>query len=139
MTKANTAALVRLDDTDLTVADPAEDVRGRPVRDRDGEEIGEVKSLLIDESERKVRFLEVESGGVLGVGGERRLLPVDAVVRVEEDAVRVDQTREHVHGAPAYDPQLAYDVSYYGDIYGYYGHTPYWTAGYMYPTYPFYP
>jgi hypothetical protein len=109
------------------------------LRGCNGEEIGDVKSLLIDESDRKVRFLEVESGGLLGFASERRLLPVDAVVRVEEGAVRVDQTHDHVHGSPAYDPQLAYDDSYYGDVYDHYGHLPYWTAGYMYPTYPYYP
>jgi sporulation protein YlmC with PRC-barrel domain len=139
MTETKTAALVRLDDTDLTVADPAADIRGRPVFDRNGDDIGDVKSLLIDETERKVRFLEVESGGLLGLASERRLLPVDAVVRVEDGAVRVDQAREHVHGSPAYDPQLAHDDSYYRDVYGYYGRAPYWTAGYMYPTYPYYP
>jgi sporulation protein YlmC with PRC-barrel domain len=139
MTTMKTAALVRLEDTDLTVADPAEDIRDRVVVDRNRDEIGEVKSLLIDERELKVRFLEVESGGLLGLGGERRLIPVEAVVRVEDDAVQVDQTREHIHGSPPYDPQLAHDVSYYGDVYGYYGHLPYWSAGYMYPTYSYYP
>jgi hypothetical protein len=94
---------------------------------------------LIDEREEKVRFLEVESGGLLGLGSARRLVPVDAVESVKEDAVYVDQTREHVHGSPPYDPQLAYDDSYYTDVYGHYGRPPYWTPGYMYPTYPYYP
>jgi sporulation protein YlmC with PRC-barrel domain len=119
----------------MPVADPAEDVRGRVVVDRDGEEIGEVKSLLIDESEAKVRFLEVESGGLLGVGGEERLLPVDAVTRVDEDAVHVDQTRERVHEAPRYDPELEDATAYLTGLYGYYGYVPFWTVGHPRPPY----
>jgi sporulation protein YlmC with PRC-barrel domain len=138
MKSTNAASLVKLGDAKLTVADPAEDIRGRTVVDRAGEEIGEIKSLLIDEQEAKVRMLEVQSGGFLGVGGETRLVPVDAITRVTEDTVHVDQTRAHVHGSPPYDPRLAVDESYYGDIYGHYGYAPFWAAGYTYPGYPHY-
>jgi len=60
-----TAKLVRLSDTELTIANPAEDIRGRAVVDRDGEDIGEVEDLLIDAQEKRVRMLEVASGGFL--------------------------------------------------------------------------
>lgn len=133
-----TATLVRLGDTDLTLADPAEDIRGRKAVDRNGDEIGTVQSLLVDDAETKVRFLEVESGGFLGLGGESRLVPVDAVTEVTDDLVRIDQTRERVHEAPEYDPELAQTVDYYGDVYGYYGYAPFWGAGYVYPGYPHY-
>jgi sporulation protein YlmC with PRC-barrel domain len=132
------ATLVKLGETDLTVADPAEDIRGRTVVDRDGAEIGEVQSLLIDEQEKKVRMLEVQSGGLLGLGGETRLVPVDAITRIDEDTVQIDQTREHVHASPPYDPELAVEESYYGDLYGYYGYAPFWTPGYTYPAYPYF-
>lgn len=133
-----TATLVRLGDTDVTLADPAEDIRGRKAVDANGEEIGTVQSLLIDDAETKVRFLEVESGGFLGLGGESRLIPVDAVAEVRDDRVRIDRTREHVHESPEYDPRLAQEVDYYGDVYGYYGYAPFWAAGYAYPAYPYY-
>jgi hypothetical protein len=103
------------------------------VIDRDGHEVRRVTSILIDDRERKVRFLEVESGGFLGIGGETRLVHVDAVTEVVQDEVRIDQTRERVRGAPAYDPDLAREHSwndpYYRDLFGYYGYAPYWTAG----------
>jgi sporulation protein YlmC with PRC-barrel domain len=60
------ATLVRLSDTELTMADGADDIRGRDVVDISGEELGEVDDLLIDDGERKVRFLEVASGGFPG-------------------------------------------------------------------------
>jgi len=139
MAQQQITKLVKLGDTDLTVADPREDVRGRAVVDRHGEEIGTVDALMLDERENKVRFLRVGTGGFLGIGGRRFLIPVDAVSRVDDERVHVDQTRERIVGAPAYDPDLTYDQDYYGGLYGYYGYAPYWGPGYVYPPYPFYP
>ena len=138
-----TATLVRLSDTDFTVADAAEDIRDRKVVDRDGEELGEVDDLLIDEHEKRVRFLEVASGGFLGLGKTKFLIPVEAITRISDDTVYVNQTRQHITGAPPYDPDLihreASEGSYYGDVYRYYGYPPYWGPGYVYPPYPYYP
>lgn len=128
--------LVKLRDTDQMVATSEEDVRGRTVMDKDGEDIGTIDDLLIDDVENKVRFLEVASGGILGLGQSKSFIPIDAIIRVDDD-VHIGQTREHVAGAPAYDPELIGQGSYYEDIYSYYGNTPFWSAGYMYPGYPY--
>jgi sporulation protein YlmC with PRC-barrel domain len=140
VTEVQTASrLVKLGDTDLTVADPREDIRGRTVVDRAGEEVGHVDALLIDDRERKVRFMRVASGGFLGLGATTFLIPVDAITGIGEERVVIDQTRKHLAGAPAYDPDLAYDQDYYGDVYGYYGYGPWWGPGYAYPAWPYYP
>lgn len=60
------------------------------------------------------------------------------MTRIDEDYVHVDRTREHVVGAPADDPDLVYEQDDYGAVYGYWGHPPFWTPGYMYPRYPSY-
>lgn len=132
------ATLVKLGDTDMTVADPAEDIRGRKVIEQGGEEIGEVEGLMLDSHESKVRFLQVASGGFLGIGEKKFLVPVDAITRIDNDHVHVNQSREHLAGAPAYDPDLVTDEDYYANVYGYYGYAPYWTAGYAYPAYPYF-
>ncbi|HEV2106861.1 MAG TPA: PRC-barrel domain-containing protein [Thermomicrobiales bacterium] len=131
------ATLHKLSDSEMTVADPAEDVRGRDVKDRAGEDVGHVEDLLIDD-DAKVRYLRVASGGFLGIGEHTFLIPVDAITRIDNDHVHVDQTREHLSGTPAYDPDLTYDEGYYTNLYGYYGYAPYWSPGYRYPGYPFY-
>jgi sporulation protein YlmC with PRC-barrel domain len=130
--------LVRLSDTDLTVADRADDIRGRDVLDMAGEQLGEVDDLFIDGRERKVRFLQVASGGFLGLGTTKFLIPVDAIMRVTEDAVYISQSRERVAVAPAYDPTLV-DERYQDEVYGHYGYPPYWAPDYRYPPYPYYP
>jgi sporulation protein YlmC with PRC-barrel domain len=134
--------LLRLSDTQLTVADPAEDVRRRDVIDNDGERIGEVSDLIVDDRETRVRFLEVASGGLFGLGRQKSLIPVDAIVRIDDEAVHINQTRQRISEAPPYDPDLIKeevgDESYYGHVYRHYGYPPYWGPGYVYPPYPYY-
>jgi sporulation protein YlmC with PRC-barrel domain len=101
-----TAKLIRLSDTELTIANPAEDIRGHTVVDRDGEDLGEVEDLMIDEPEKRVRLLEVASGGFLGLGKTKFLLPVEAITRISDDTVYVNQTRQYIADAPHYDPDL---------------------------------
>ncbi len=125
-------------DSNLTVKDLAEDVRGRKVLDKEGKEIGSVDDLLIDERESKVRFLHVESGGFLGLGQTKVLIPIDAITKITPDAVQVDHTLAHIAGGPRYHPALITDAAYWDSIYSHYGDSPYWSLGYMYPAYPWY-
>lgn len=137
MAMNQTVTLKTLDDASLTVANRDDDVRGRKVIDSANQEIGKVDALLIDEEESKVRFLRLSSGGFLGIGDKHFLIPVDAVTQVTEDAVHIDQTSDRIVKSPAYDPDLASDVDYYGGLYGYYGYAPFWGAGYVYPRFPY--
>lgn len=132
--------LVRLRDCDLQLADADEDVRGRTVTDADGEDLGEVEDLLIDEDGRRARMLVVEHGGLLGIGASHSYLPVDAVTSVEADRVRVNRSRDEIGAAPAYDPDLverSAQTEYYERLYGYYGFGPFWMHGYVAPGFPF--
>jgi sporulation protein YlmC with PRC-barrel domain len=132
-------ALEKLSDTGLSLADSSQDIRNRKVIDRLGEEIGHVSGLFIDQDERKVRMLEIRAGGFLGIGDRHVILPVDAITSVTKDEVHVNQTGERVAHSPAYDPTLIVDTpaqDFWEPYYGYYGLSPYWGAGYMYPEFP---
>ena len=134
--------LLRLSDTDLDLADPADDIRGHDVVDSAGEDVGRVEDLLIDDVEKRVRFLEISSGGFLGLGAQKFLIPVDAITGVEKKTVRVSRTRDHLAAAPLYDPKLTDERlrnGYYQRLYGYWGVVPYWGAGYAYPSFRSYP
>lgn len=115
--------LVRLSDSGLVLQNQAQDVRGRDVYDADGEQIGSVEDLYVDEEERKVRFLDVGAGGLLGIGEKQFLIPVEAVSEVREDRVTVDQSREKVTGSPPFDTSVVPQASYQQDIYRYYGYS----------------
>jgi sporulation protein YlmC with PRC-barrel domain len=138
MTTPSLSALSRLSETGQTVATADEDVRGRKVIDRDGEDVGRVDDLLIDDAERKVRFLLVAYGGFLGIGESKSYIPVDAITRITDDEVHIDQARAYVAGAPKYDPDVVAEPDYYSGIYGYYGYPPFWGPGYLYPGFPYY-
>jgi len=129
-----------LRDIGETVAHADEDVRGRKVLDSAGTEIGTVDGLMVDDARNKVRFLRVECGGFLGLGGTHVMIPVDAIAGITRDAVTIDREGEHLRGAPRYDPALVnnQDEGYWGGVYGHYGHQPYWGTGYTYPRYPYY-
>ena len=131
--------LVKLSDSGLTVADPAEDVRHRDVIDRDGDKIGTVDDLYIDTKERRVRLLDVGSGGFLGIGEQKVLIPIDDITRLDPDHVYINQSRQFVGKGPTYDPRLAPDRTYANTLYSYYGYSPYWAPGYLPPPFPNYP
>lgn len=121
--------MIRLSDTDRTIPDPDEDIRGRKVVDRGGEQLGKVVDLLVDDDAMRARFLVVEHGGILGIGSTQSFIPVESVAGIDGDEVRVNTDADAVAGAPGYDPQIAIHPKYYEDVYGYYGVTPYWTVG----------
>jgi len=130
--------LLKLSDTDMTLSSAAEDIRGRKVVDTNGEDVGDVDDLMIDDTEKKVRFLRVVSGGFLGMGAQKFLIPVDAIKQIQDNKVIVNHDREKIASSPAYDPDVV-DEQYYDKVYGYYGYSPFWGSGYMYPGYPFLP
>lgn len=92
--------LAKLSETDLTLADSTEDIRGRKVVDSNGEDMGHVGALFIDRDERKVRLLEIRAGGFLGIGDRHFLLPVEAITELAKNEVHINQTRDRVVNIP---------------------------------------
>ena len=133
----NTASLHTMKEDHLEFADPAEDIRGHKVLDKDGRHIGKVDGLVVDDDEHKVRFLKVATGGFLGLSQTRFLIPVDAITAIDDldRLVQVDCSREHVAAGPGYDPDL---LNHVNAVLDYYGTSPYWSVGYLYPGYPYY-
>lgn len=133
MTQDHNATLYTLGDRGQTIDGSDTDIRGRQVKDNNGEGVGKLAELLIDDRERKVRFLLVEHGGFLGFGQTTSLIPVDAITSITADDVVVDQSHDRVAAAPGYDPDLVDDRTYQSSIYSHYGYAPYWGAAYAYP------
>jgi sporulation protein YlmC with PRC-barrel domain len=130
VTDTDQIGLVSLRESGLALAHPADDLRGLTVVDRHRHRVGKVDDLIVDEQERRPRLLVVISGGLLGLGITRRLIPVDAVTLVDEQ-VHIEALHTHVHGAesdPALDPAPAYD-----QMCAHYGYGPFWGPGYVNP------
>src|SRR5688572_12369479 len=125
--------IVRLSESESTLATPAEDIRGRVVRDANGDKIGCVDDLMIDEHQNKLRFICVKSWDVPGL---RFLIPVEAITRVSSDDVRVDRDVDQIMAAPGYEVDLV-DADYITRLYDYYGYSPFWMEGSMASSLPF--
>jgi len=131
--------LTKLSDTNLILADASQDIRDRKVIDRNGDDIGRIDDLFIDQEERMVRMLQIKAGGFLGIGERHFLLPVDtitAISNIDVAEIHVNVTRERVIGSPVYNPHLVLAPAreVFEPYYGYYGLPPYWGAGYSYPS-----
>lgn len=125
MTTDESAILLKLVDTGQTVADAAEDVRGRTVKDAGGNTIGKVQNLLVDDRENKVRMLRVEHGGILGFGATASFVPVNAIDRITETTVYLREPGSRIAAAPPYDPELEDQAAYYNSVYDFYGFAPF--------------
>jgi sporulation protein YlmC with PRC-barrel domain len=93
--------LVRLGDSDFVIANPEDYLRGKDVYDPHGQRMGSVEDLYIDRQECEVRYLEVGTGGFLGIGEKRFLVPVEAVTKVSEGRVTVEPDRTEKAEGPA--------------------------------------
>jgi sporulation protein YlmC with PRC-barrel domain len=118
----NEATLVKLSGSGFILEDPSQDLRGLDVYDPDGQTVGSVEDFYVDLEERKVRFLEVGTGGFLGIGEKHFLIPIEAVRDANEDRVSIDLSRERVLGAPDFRVDTAPTADYLRDIYGHYGY-----------------
>ena len=136
MNSHTSARIVKLSESDLEMANPAEDVRGRTVFDAYGDPIGVVHELVIDERFRRVRFISVQTQGFVGRGNDVLLIPAEAITRVSTDSVRIDRDVDQVIAAPPCDAAED-DCEHLERLYNYYGYAPYWTEGYSYTSLPF--
>lgn len=136
MSKPRFPTLVKLSETDLPLKDPAQDLRDRKVVDKNGDEIGDVKDVLIDEDDQRVRFLLVGAGGFLGIGEDTIMIPADAITRINPERVQVDFEREHTAKGPRFDPALSTREDFWAGAYDHYGYLPFWAPGYRAPAWP---
>lgn len=106
----------------------AEDITGRTVADRMGEEIGTVEDVLVSRQLLRAPFVIVRWSGLLGIGRQERLVPAEAIDRVEPEAVYLAIDHDVVTAGPSYSDALVGEDAelHYEDVYRHYGVTPYW-------------
>lgn len=106
-----------------------QDLRGRRVFDKGGEEIGVISGLLVDEAEGQIRLFEVTVREILPIGTQHVVLPVDAIDRLEPDRLFVDDLRERVLSSPPYNPNATPPPEFWDGLFKYFGYQPFWEAG----------
>ena len=118
--------LIKLSDSEkLLLREPLQNLRGLDVYDSNGEQIGTVEDLYVDQEAQFPRFLDVGAGGFLGIGKKHFLVPFEEVSRSvsEEERVVVRQNRDKVLGSPDFDPDEMPEVDLQRAVYAYYGYS----------------
>jgi sporulation protein YlmC with PRC-barrel domain len=116
-------ALVKLRDSDLPRRETAKILLDSDVYDRDGERLGTVKDLYVDGEEgEEVRFLDVGTGGFLGLGEKHFMIPMEAVIGTGGGEVTIDHSREKMEGSPELGTKSVPEEAYQQELYDYYGY-----------------
>ncbi len=115
-------ALIKLRDSTLPRGATAKSLLDSDVYDRDGERIGSVKDLYVDEDGGEVRFLDVGAGGFLGLGEKRFMVPMEAVTDTSGGGVTIDESREKVKGSPEVVSKGGPEDAKQQEVYDYYGY-----------------
>lgn len=115
--------LVKTSGSNLNIKDPSHDLIDKDVYDHNGEQIGAVEELYLDEQTSEVRFLRVGAGGFLGIGERYFLIPHEAVDGVIGSRVILVQEREKVTGSPDYDSADPPTPDQQRELYDYYDYT----------------
>jgi PRC-barrel domain len=111
----------RLTETNLAIADPGEDVLNKVVVSREGDECGVVADLVIATAPPQVLFIEVILTGQRSPGPVRVLVPAEAVMRVTEEHVYIEQSGDRVRHAPPCDLAEAFE-RWREQLYGHFGY-----------------
>lgn len=98
---------------------------GEEVVNRDGENLGDIKDLMIDVNSGQVTYAVLEFGGFMGMGSKLFAVPLSAMkLDTENKRFILDQSKERLENAPGFDkddwPDFA-DEMWNESIHSYYG------------------
>jgi sporulation protein YlmC with PRC-barrel domain len=116
MAQGEGSNLVKLDDFEGELDEHWQEIRGRKVIDKNGDEVGTVEELYIWEGPSTVHLITVS--------GEERsfLIPVHTVTNVDEEAVALEVGKEKVMDSPEFDSDDVPDSETRRAAFDYYGY-----------------
>jgi sporulation protein YlmC with PRC-barrel domain len=108
----------------------ADTLEGDKVVNAAGEDLGEIKDIMIDVPNGRVAYAVLSFGGFLGMGDKLFAVPWHALaLDTENKCFVLDVDKERLKNAPGFDknhwPTMA-DQHWASEIHRYYGSRPYW-------------
>jgi sporulation protein YlmC with PRC-barrel domain len=106
---------------------------GANVENPQGQNLGEIKDVVIDRASGRMAYAVVSFGGFLGMGEKLFAVPWGAFSqpKADKDTFVLDVDKERLKNAPGFDannwPQMA-SREWVTSLYSYYNIPPYWTA-----------
>lgn len=104
------------EERNLPAYDEIEPLRWKVLVDCDGERIGTIETIEVDEDTGRVEFVEVGRGGFLGFGADRFLVPVIRIIQIEEKTVQIDRSSASLEDVPDYEPDRLGDPVYFESV-----------------------
>ena len=108
----------------------ADTLTGDSVENSAGEDLGEIKAIMLDVPRGRIAYAVLSYGGFLGVGDKLFAVPWQALtLNADRECFVLDIEADRLKNAPGFDkdhwPSMA-DPNWANDIHSYYGYTPYW-------------
>ncbi len=105
-------------------------INGDKVVNREGENPGDIKDLMIDTNNGRVAYAVLEFGGFMGMGSKLFAVPLSAMqVDTENHQFIFEQDKEILKNAPGFDkddwPDFS-DRTWGSSVHAHYGVRPYW-------------
>jgi len=105
-------------------------ISGDKVVNRQGEDLGDIKDLMIDVENGRVAYAVLEFGGFLGLGSKLFAVPLSAMeLDPGNHRFIFDQSKETLKNAPGFDkddwPNFS-DRDWGTNVHAHYGVRPYW-------------
>jgi sporulation protein YlmC with PRC-barrel domain len=99
---------------------------GQDIQTPDGERLGQIRGLLMDQETGQIGYAIVSAGGLLGIGRRDHLVPWNAMqIDPQEETYVLDTTPEEFRGSPTGREITTREEA--EQIHEYYGVAPYWT------------
>lgn len=111
-------------------------LKGTNVTNPAGENLGDIKDIMIDYNSGNVAYVVISFGGFLGIGNKLFAVPMEAlrVDKASEDII-MDVNKEKLENAPGFDsdnwPTTA-DREFLTEVHSHYGYKPYWEREHEY-------
>lgn len=103
---------------------------GDSVKNPQGEDLGNLKELMIDVNSGNIAYAVLSFGGFLGLGDKLFAIPWEAfTVNTEKKHLVLNVDKERLENAPGFDkdnwPKTP-NAEYITQVHSYYGYKPYW-------------
>lgn len=102
-------------------------ITGTNIRNRKGENLGNIKDLMINTETSSIEYAVVSFGGFLGLGDKYFAIPLEAFdIDAENEKFVLNVSRDKLENAPGFDkdnwPSTANDT-FIDKVYKHYGYT----------------
>ena len=108
----------------------ADTLVGDSVVNAEGEDLGDIKAIMLDVTTGRIAYAVLSFGGFLGMGDKLFAVPWSALtLDTDEKRFILDVPKDRLENAPGFDkdhwPSMA-DASWASDVHAHYNARPYW-------------